>query len=485
MKTIGRYALIAALLFSLACGPAFAQKTLQVMPGAADGYHLQFASATAAATINFSIPPGMTGHQVTYSAPGYSGITFVVKAGVGGSMSTIGTKTTTGADTVSWTGTYTEGQVVISGLTGSGFIDMDYYASTGVAGGSSSSSGTDANVASIGGNVITTTVPVSGTVTVTDGAGALNVIVDSGTVTAVTAITNPVTVTSAQTGSGTATGAIRVELPTNGTGIVGLAAGTNGIGKLTANAGVTIGAVEVAAAQTLATVTTVGTVSLLSNTTALTPGTAATNLGKAEDAAISSGDTGVAVLFQAQATPTATAADNDYILPKTNANGVIWTQGIEVGANAATKPANSEQLGASGVNAEQTAVTNGQLTNLVADLVGKLIVMPYANTENFVQGVTAAITDTTSTSVIASAGGALRNYITHCSISNSHATVGTFVKILDGSTIIDEIFAAAGGGGASLTYPVPLRGTAATAINAQPVTTGANVIVGCNGYKGL
>ena len=39
-----------------------------------------------------------------------------------------------------------------------------------------------------------------------------------------------------------------------------LAAGTNGIGKLTANSGVTIGAVEIAAAQTLATVTTVGTV---------------------------------------------------------------------------------------------------------------------------------------------------------------------------------------------------------------------------------
>lgn len=39
------------------------------------------------------------------------------------------------------------------------------------------------------------TQPVSGTVTVTDGAGALNVIVDSGTLTAVTAITNAVTVT--------------------------------------------------------------------------------------------------------------------------------------------------------------------------------------------------------------------------------------------------------------------------------------------------
>jgi hypothetical protein len=52
-------------------------------------------------------------------------------------------------------------------------------------------------------------------------------------------------VSYATTGSGTATGALRVELPTNGTGIVGLAAGTNGIGKLTANSGVDIGDVDV------------------------------------------------------------------------------------------------------------------------------------------------------------------------------------------------------------------------------------------------
>jgi len=42
-------------------------------------------------------------------------------------------------------------------------------------------------------------VPISGTVTVTDGAGALNVIVDSGTLTAVTAITSPVAVTQSGT----------------------------------------------------------------------------------------------------------------------------------------------------------------------------------------------------------------------------------------------------------------------------------------------
>lgn len=44
-----------------------------------------------------------------------------------------------------------------------------------------------------------------------------------------------------------------------------LPAGTAAIGKLAANAGVTIGAVEIAAAQTLATVTTVGAVTAITN----------------------------------------------------------------------------------------------------------------------------------------------------------------------------------------------------------------------------
>lgn len=44
-----------------------------------------------------------------------------------------------------------------------------------------------------------------------------------------------------------------------------LPAGTNAIGKLASNTGVTIGAVEIAATQTLATVTTVGTVTTITN----------------------------------------------------------------------------------------------------------------------------------------------------------------------------------------------------------------------------
>jgi hypothetical protein len=46
-------------------------------------------------------------------------------------------------------------------------------------------------------------------------------------------------------GAGLEATAIRVTLPTNGTGIIGLAAGTNAIGKLAANSGVDIGDVDV------------------------------------------------------------------------------------------------------------------------------------------------------------------------------------------------------------------------------------------------
>jgi hypothetical protein len=143
-------------------------------------------------------------------------------------------------------------------------------------------------------------------------------------------------------------------------------------------------------------------------------------------------------------------------------------------------------IGAQAVSSENSAITTARKAQLVTDLVGKLITLPYANPENFITGTTAAIVDTTTTQVLASAGGALRNYITAVIVTNSHATVGTFVKITDGaSTIMWEGYAAAVGGGFAISFPVPLRGTAATAVNAICVTTGANVIVSACGYKGI
>lgn len=166
--------------------------------------------------------------------------------------------------------------------------------------------------------------------------------------------------------------------------------------------------------------------------------------------------------------------------------GVAGTLGV--GGNVATNVAigtNPINNGAQAVSAENTAVTTTRMVQLVADLVGKLIVLPYANPENFVNGTTGAITDGTTTSIIASAGASTRNYVTSVLVTNSHATQGTFVKITDGaSTILYEGYAAPLGGGFSASFPVPLRGSAATAVNAICVTSGANVIVSAAGYKG-
>lgn len=136
--------------------------------------------------------------------------------------------------------------------------------------------------------------------------------------------------TTAVNGSGTATGALRVELPTNGTGV-------------------------------LATVGTVTTVTTLTGTTTLTPGTAAANLGKAEDAAHASGDTGVAIWgVRNDNLGTTYGADQDYTPLATDLKGrVLVAQKAATGtlsnvAASATSvtvlAANSARIGATVTN---------------------------------------------------------------------------------------------------------------------------------------
>jgi len=157
-------------------------------------------------------------------------------------------------------------------------------------------------------------------------------------------------------------------------------------------------------------------------------------------------------------------------------------------AHDAVDEGNPVKIGAKAVSSEPAAVAAADRTNLITDLVGKLITLPYANPENFVSGaITTAMTGTTSTSLIAAPAAGLRNYITQITVSNSHATVGTDVVIQDGSggATLYTIPAAAVYGGAVLTFPVPLRQpTTATAIYCANVTTGASTKVSASGYKG-
>jgi hypothetical protein len=113
--------------------------------------------------------------------------------------------------------------------------------------------------------------------------------------------------------------------------IVGsLPAGSAAIGKLAANSGVDIGDVDV---------------------TSVVPGTGATNLGKAEDAAHSSGDTGVMALAVRNDDVAALAgADGDYSPLQVNAAGSLYTKDetgeagsiLVTGTTAVTSPSNTK-----------------------------------------------------------------------------------------------------------------------------------------------
>ncbi len=106
---------------------------------------------------------------------------------------------------------------------------------------------------------------------------------------------------------------------------------------------------------------------------------------------------------------------------------------------------------------------------------------------NLVSGTTAAMTSTTSTSLLAAPGASLRNYVTQLTCVNSHAAVGTFVTVQDGSggTALATVAAASLFGGTVVTFPSPLRQpTTNTGLYVADVTTGANVICSATGYKG-
>lgn len=158
-----------------------------------------------------------------------------------------------------------------------------------------------------------------------------------------------------------------------------------------------------------------------------------------------------------------------------------------VGSNSATGaavPANAFYAGGQARSSEQTATSNTGLTGFITDLVGKQIVLPYANPENFVSG-RATATDTTSTSLFAAPASGLRNYITQITVWNSSA-VNTYIKIQDGSggTELYDIPAPAGGG-AVLTLPTPLRQpTTATAIFFAANASANAVLISASGYKG-
>lgn len=298
-----------------------------------------------------------------------------------------------------------------------------------------------------------------------------------------------------------------------GTWTVGLSAGTNAIGTATALQGTSPWVVAPAIGVPLSTnITQVGTSTL--------------NIGQQLMAAsipvaIASNQQSVLVQPTSTATVAATQSGTWTVQPGNTPNTSPWlvapaagvpfpvnvtqigtttivTAGVAgtqaIGGSAATNVAigtNPINLGAQAITVENTAVTATRMVQLVSDVTGKQIILPYANPENFVNGTAGAqstgITNTAVTSLMPAPGAGLRNYVTSLLVTNGHATVSTVVVIGDGSvgTSMFHGYAVAAGGGFSMTFPTPLRQvTTNTALSVFCVTTGSAIWVSAQGYKG-
>ena len=151
-------------------------------------------------------------------------------------------------------------------------------------------------------------------------------------------------------------------------------------------------------------------------------------------------------------------------------------------AHDAADAGNPVKIGGRATNAEITALANNDRSDLLTDLVGKLIVRPHAPPELTLNGVASA-TGTADTSVIAAQGAGIRIYVTSISIANSSATTGTIVEIKDGTTVIWRTIARAEGG-SNITFDPPLRLTANTILNMAALTAATTVYFSAHGYSG-
>ena len=140
--------------------------------------------------------------------------------------------------------------------------------------------------------------------------------------------------------------------------------------------------------------------------------------------------------------------------------------------------------GVLGSTADPTAVSNGQVSRLLGDSLGKAVMLQGATHDMQANGTT-NYTSTSASAVIAAGGSGVRIAVTSILVTNGSTSVNTKVNIMDGSTTKITGYAAASGGGFSLSAggrPLFIT-TANTTLAAQCTVASADVDVSISGYK--
>lgn len=175
---------------------------------------------------------------------------------------------------------------------------------------------------------------------------------------------------------------------------------------------------------------------------------------------------------------TAAAASDPALVVAISPNGEVAHDAVDSGNGS--KIAAKAIAGLSGA----ALVAAADRTDLYAGTDGALIIRPHCGLEDLVSGV-AAITDGSSTSVIAAGGAGVKNYVTGFIIANTSATPVT-VDIRDGAagTVKATIPVPANYLGAISNFSAPLGGfTANTAVYADPSAAASTVTVTLIGFK--
>jgi len=152
-------------------------------------------------------------------------------------------------------------------------------------------------------------------------------------------------------------------------------------------------------------------------------------------------------------------------------------------AHGAAVAGNPLLVGLEGRSTDGTAVDSGDVVRALATLLGKPVNYPHAlpgSTWSYASP--AAVTDTSDDEAKAATASTI-HYITSIQVFNADDTVGTEVVIKDGSTVKWRGWCEQTGGGCSAVFPVPLRGTANTAINVANVTTSAETYFNLQGFS--
>lgn len=175
-------------------------------------------------------------------------------------------------------------------------------------------------------------------------------------------------------------------------------------------------------------------------------GTSAGSLGKAEDAAHTTGDTGVmALAVRNDANVAIATTDLDYIPLSTDAVGALRVGGSV--AHNVTDTGNPVKTGGLAKSTNPTKVTDGFRVNALYTLAGKQVVAMNGPRELVVQQHTEIASSSAETTIVTAGAAGVFHDITHLTITNqTAAAVNVTIKDATAGTTRKIIALAASGG---------------------------------------